>query len=170
MSEEKSRFMTIVAWVLILISSLAIIGTTFNFFDETPIIAPDFNRTPLVSFVTTHAKTINVALLGLAAVTLTGAIGLLLNKHWARVVLISVLPIGVVYNIVEIFTISETLRDISVRSAENASSSLSNGEDLHDKMELAVKLGFWLLIVLNIGMSLFYIWIVKRLMRRVPSR
>lgn len=166
MPDEKSRFITIVAWGLILVSSWNGINTALYLFadPDTSILAQHFSETPLVWFAMSHSKTINVALFILSVATLFGAIGLLWSKHWARVVLIVVLPIGVLYNIFEILINLEMLKNLSEMSMEEASRPLSNFDDQHDTMELAVRLGFWLLIVLNIGISLLYIWIVKRLM------
>lgn len=166
MAEEKSRLMTIFTWVLILVSSWKIFSIAFYLFDEAPIFVQGDIKTPLLLFVTAQAKIIDSVLLILSIATLVGALGLLWRKHWARTVLMGALSIGVIHNVIEILINLEFLRGISEISVQNTNSVSSNAEDFHNKVGFTVRLGFWALIIFDIGMSLIYIWIVKRLMYR----
>src|SRR5690348_4897873 len=110
----KSSFVTVVAWVFIVLAGFATFLSLLQNLTVT-LMPQDMFNAPLQDTTLTrvmpgaprlifaHLRLLVAAMLILCLVTLTSAVGLLRRRNWARVLFIVLLGLGVVYNIAAIF-------------------------------------------------------------------
>lgn len=108
MSAVRSQFVTVLAWVFIVISGFGVVvGLLQNvlvFFvlgdvlSEMPVQASD-SAPELARFFAAHFRWFFVLVLAAMAFTLGAAIGLLRRRNWARLAFIGVMLFGIAWNV-----------------------------------------------------------------------
>jgi hypothetical protein len=106
----RSNFVTVLAWVLIVGSGLLTFVAVMQAVMLTFVFPHGFwsnpqpphaseNIPPLVQFLASKAQYFFLAFWLLAVVTLAASIGLLRRKNWARLIVICIFGLGVVWNL-----------------------------------------------------------------------
>lgn len=105
---QRSAFVTLTAWVFIVLSSFATFIALLQNITLHFLLTPeqlqraweqDRHATPLAGWLFSHLELFFGLLLVLAALTLAAAIGLLLRHNWARLAFIGLLLAAIVWNV-----------------------------------------------------------------------
>jgi hypothetical protein len=109
-SASHSNFVTVVAWVSIVLSGFAtLISVLQNILVHTVFSTPEFEQAlqtpptagtpPFAIFLAAHFKLFFALFLVIACATLASSIGLLKRRNWARIVFIGLMILGIVWNL-----------------------------------------------------------------------
>jgi hypothetical protein len=110
-ASSKSNFVTVLAWVFIVLSGFAtLISVAQNIMVQTMFNDPAFNGTlaaskqspgvpAAASFMATHFKLFFASFFVLSTATLISSVGLLKRRNWARLIFISIMGLGIVWNL-----------------------------------------------------------------------
>lgn len=148
-TSNRSTFVTVVAWIFIVLSGL---GVLISIMQNAMVwvMARDFGEgLPLVF------KLIFPAILLLEVWWLASAIGLLLRKNWARISFIVLLGLGILYMVGSTVTQWVLLARMPVSNDASFAS-------IRLMMQIVT-------LVMALGVSLLFGWIIKRL-RSVPIK
>lgn len=108
--QQRSTFVTVVAWIFIALSGFAtIISVLQNIMIQTMFASPELEKamaapvppdTPaFAAFLMHNIPLFFAAFLVVSAVTLAASIGLLLRKNWARVTFMGIMALGIVWSV-----------------------------------------------------------------------
>jgi uncharacterized membrane protein len=169
----KSSFVTVVAWVFIVLAGFATFLSLLQNLMVT-LMPQDMFNAPLQDTTLTrvmpgaprlifaHLRLLVAAMLILCLVTLTSAVGLLRRRNWARVLFIVLLGLGVVYNIAAIF-----LQQSFFTSMNSFNAHLQTDSSFrHVNQDFAQMMGAMraFMIFFSLGFAGLFVWIIFRLM------
>ncbi|WP_440053919.1 hypothetical protein ACSLBF_13720 [Pseudoalteromonas sp. T1lg65] len=153
--ETNSKFVTTVAWIFILLSgyfsfaslfqvviiSMTPLGSAFSELSHDEFIIPLLEYVPALVYV----------FFALWVITLISSVKLLQRKNWARVTFISLLSLGIIWQIVRVI-----LQFVMI-------SQMPDGKGIGDFANIMVFF-FWLNTAFAMGVSGVLVWIIKRLL------
>lgn len=166
---NRSTFVTVLAWIFIVLGGLAtlmaiaqnIVVSTMPPFGEMPQqVHPTGEQAGMpaaVEFMFNNVRLIFAAFLVLSATTLVSAIGLLRRKNWARLILMTLMALGIVWNIGSLF-----LQYTIVLSVPPPPQNVAVG--VRAEMEAMENVLLIFSSVIAIGFAILFAWIVKRLL------
>ena len=163
---SKSTFVTTLAWVFIVLSGFAtlisiaqniMIQTMFNDADLSGALATS-QQSPDVpaaaSFMASHFKVVFASFLLLFTTTLVSSIGLLKRRNWARWIFITLMALGIVWNVLGLVLQFVMFSSIPVPPVTSQD-------------PVPFKSMFIVIMILStamaIGVSALFGWIIKRL-------
>jgi len=163
---SKSTFVTTLAWVFIVLSGFAtlisiaqniMIQTMFNDADLSGALGTS-QQSPDVpaaaSFMASHFKVVFASFLLLFTTTLVSSIGLLKRRNWARWIFISLMALGIVWNVLGLVLQFVMFSSIPVPPVTSQD-------------PVPFKSMFIVIMILStamaIGVSALFGWIIKRL-------
>ena len=165
-SEDKSKFVTVVAWIFIIITG----WTTFlsllqnimnNVIFSANRIKEAFNdpRTAdnipaVVQFMLTHIQLLFLCFFMVSAAMFTSSIGLLKRKNWARLIFISILALAIIWNLITLFLQGEMIPKKPFIDMPQ------EGAQAFQMVMVAARI---FMAIMVIGMSALFGWIIKKL-------
>lgn len=169
-----STFVTVLAWIFIVFGGLAtlmavaqniLISTMPPFGEMSQQIAQEQGGVPApAKFMFNNVRLIFAGFLVLSAVTLVSAIGLLRRRNWARLILIALLALGIVWNVGSVLFLQYTM----IQSAPP--SALNVPEGVRAQMEAMENVMLVFSSVMAIGFAILFAWIIKRLVSPSVTR
>ena len=180
----RSTFVTVVAWVFIILSGFATLisvlqNVMVSFMPPDILNLPGRDTTfvhvmpPSSRFIMTHIRLFFLIFLVMCVLTLTASIGLLQRRNWARLAFIGILSIGILYNIAGLVLQQSMMSSMtsqfpidSVFKADSAfagdSAFRATGQQF-DQMMSAVRST---ILVMTIAFSALFAWIIAKLVSR----
>lgn len=154
--ESRSTFVTVVAWVfivgagftsLISIMQVVMVSTMFSGeeFKQMPEDAPTFAR-----IMASYFHLFVYGFFCLSIYTFISAIALLKRKNWARISFIVIMAIGVLWQIAGLVMQFTMFSNMPIEHAD-------------EQFKQMQKMMQWFTVIISIGMSGLFIWIIKRL-------
>jgi len=171
MTSARSTFVTVLAWVFIVIAGFATFISTLQavmfvfyfpteFFHEAKPLPPEFDNAPiLVRLMMNYMQWFFVLMWSLTLVTLVSAIGLLLRKNWARLVFVGLMMIGIAWMLAGLVMQHWVSGQFS-RPMPHAPPGAM------DEMQTFAEIMYWGMLVFSVGMAVVFGWIAKRLLSR----
>ena len=165
---ERSSFVTVLAWVFIVLSGFAtliaiaqnvMINTMFSFDQmETAMqtAKAQQNMPPVAEFMTNHFRLFFGAFLALSAVTLISSIALLKRKSWARLIFISLMGLGIIWNLGGLF-----LQQAMFSSMPSPPTTAP--PEFQAQFNLMAHAMMIFSAIIAIALSVLFAWIIKRL-------
>jgi len=161
---EKSKFVTVVAWIFIVVAGFAtfisilqniMINLMFPIEKMTEALneAEAQEHIPfLFRFLFSNIRIFFFGFLVISATTFVSAIGLLKRKNWARIIFIIILSLGILWNISGLF-----MQHLMFSSMPE----LPNQEGVNQfKVMMNIMRVFTL--IMAIGISILFGWIIKK--------
>lgn len=165
----RSSFVTSVAWTFIVLAGFAtaitllqniMISVMFPV-EEIRASMREAQKSPpmpaFASFMLDHIRLMFGLFFAVCALTLMSAIGLLKRKNWARLIFISMMVLGMLWNLAGVF-IPYFMFSSFPPISETAP------RDLHDNFQLMTNIMMGFTTVIVIIFALLFGWIAKRLM------
>lgn len=149
MNDNKSTFVTVIAWLFIVGSGLAILFLVLQNIMFFMVMSEDFSQQPGITANKETFSYVNLPFLLVFIALFISSIGLLKRKSWARLAFIILLALGIV------LTIREAILDAILYSSE-----MSQDNELPDYVEIIV----WFVVLIRIGIAVLFAWIIKRLL------
>ncbi len=171
-----STFVTVLAWIFVVFGGLAtlmavaqnILISTMPPFGEMPPqvgAGPEQAGMPAaVKFMFNNVRLVFAAFLVLSAITLVSAIGLLRRRNWARLILIALMALGIVWNVGSVLFLQYTVIQPAPTPALNVP------EEVRVQMEAMENVMLVFSSVIAIGFAILFAWIIKRLMSPSVTR
>lgn len=168
----RSSFVTVVAWVFIvlagfatfisLLQNLMVTLMPHDLFNE-PLKDTTFTHTiPSAGrLILAHFRLLVLITLTLCALTLTAAIGLLRRRNWARVVFIGLLGFGIIYSIAGVFLQHSFFSSFNTFNAQfQADSTMRRVNQAFSQMMGAMRI---FMVAFDIGLAALLAWIILKL-------
>lgn len=164
----KAGFVDTLAWIFIVLAGFAtfisvlqnvMIATMFPLdkVHETVNSPGAQKQMPaLFRFLFNHFQLYFAAFLVLSAVTLASAVGLLKRKNWARMVFIVLMALGIAWNVAGV-----VLQQVIVSSFPTFPGA--SPTEFRDRFETMLTLIRIFSVLMTVGMSVLFGWIIKRL-------
>jgi len=169
LASSKSNFVTVLAWVFIVLSGFAtLISVAQNIMVQTMFNDPAFNGTLAASkqsagvpaaagFMAAHFKLFFASFMVLCTATLISSIGLLKRRNWARLIFIAILGLGIVWNL------GGLLFQFTMFSSFPQPPATSHEPDAFKSMFITIMV---FSAVMAVAFSVLFGWIIKRLVSR----
>lgn len=164
---HRSSFVTALAWVFIVLSGFAtLIAIAQNVMINTMLPVDQMeaaihsaeaqqNMPPVAAFMTSHFRLFFGAFLALSAVTLISSIALLKRKNWARLVFISLMGLGIIWNLGGLFLQQAIFSSISPPATAPP--------EFLDQFQSMAQTMMIFSAIMAIVFSVLFAWIIKRL-------
>lgn len=158
----RSTFVTVLAWVFIVLAGLAtLISGLQNLMlhtmmptNLTPPTGPGAEHMPaFMRWMLSHIRLFFLAVLLLSASTLAAAIGLLKRRNWARLAIVTLLTLGIVWNLGALVLQQQMM---AVPLAGIPGPHHADFEQTFQVMRIASA-------AIAVGISLLFAWLIKRL-------
>ncbi len=174
----KSSFVTVVAWVFIILSGFAtlisllqniMVGVMPRDMFNSAIQDSTFARVmpPSGRFVFSHLQLLVLCFFILCALTLGSSIGLLRRRNWARLIFIGLLGFGIVYNVAGLVLqqsmMSSMTSQFPLDSAFSADSTFRATTQQFDQMMASFRI---VMVVITVGFCALFGWIITKLVSR----
>jgi len=161
----RSSFVTVLAWIFIVgggfttfISILQNVMLTFFFpVDQMQTTKGAENMPAVALFMLNHMRLFFAAFLILSLTVFVSSIGLLKRKNWARVVFIVLFALGILWNVAGIFIQSAMF---SAMPAPPPGAP----QEFKAQMESMANVMLLFSLVLAVGVSVLFGWLIKRLL------
>lgn len=159
MAENNSTFVTVVAWIFIVLSGYAVAISLLQnamvhlMFTQHPMPPVDQDMPTFASFMFNNVQLIVLALFLAFLMVLIASIGLLLRKNWARVMFIVFLSLGILWSLGAI--VLQALFFSSMPEMPRGPQA-----EGFDTMQTIMQ---WFMVIFGIGMAALFGWIIKRL-------
>lgn len=165
--ENKSSFVTVLAWIFIVLSSFSTLMSVFqNIMVQAMFNDPAFttamtkanqskNMPVFAEFMFNNFRLVLAAFLIVSLTALVSAIGLLHRKNWARLAFIGVMTLGIAWNIFGLCL------NVVMFSSLSAVPQPAADESMMFQSFAIVTLIFS--IAIAVGFSILFGWIIKRL-------
>ncbi len=159
MNENKSTFVTVVAWIFIVLSGYAVaISLLQNVMVHVMFKSEQFPDMPHempfgASFVFSNMQLIVFAVFLILVMTLIASIGLLKRKNWARLTFIVFLSLGILWSLGAI-----VLQAVFFSTMPEMPRG-PRAEDF-DTMLTVMR---WFMFIFGVGIAALFGWIIKRL-------
>ncbi len=165
---ERSSFVTALAWVFIVLSGFAtliaiaqnvMINTMFPVDQMEAVMhsaKAQQNIPPIAEFMTSHFRFFFGAFLALSIVTLASSMALLKRKNWARLIFISLMGLGIVWNIGGLF-----LQQAMFSSMPSPPTTAP--PEFQTQFNSMAQTMMIFSVIMAIGFSVLFAWIIKRL-------
>lgn len=166
---DRSTFVTIVAWIFAIVAGAAtVLGilqsiTIHTMFAADPLRAATdqvpgvMSAPPLVRYLFGHLEVYFAVFLSLCALTFIAAVGLLWRRNWARIAFVTVLALGIVWNLGGLLIQHSALGSLALAPA-NAPA------ELRAALATMSTLVFAFSVVLAVAFSALFAWIIRRLL------
>jgi hypothetical protein len=164
----RSSFVTALAWVFIVLSGFAtLIAVAQNVMINTMFPVDQMEAAmhsaktqqdipPIAKFMTSHFRLFFGAFLALSVVTLVSSISLLKRKNWARLIFISLMGLGIVWNIGGLF-LQQAMFSTMPPPPTTAPPEFQNQFNSMAQTMMIFS------AIMAIGFSVLFAWIIKRL-------
>lgn len=168
---KPSNFVTAIAWIFIAFSGFAtliavlqnlMINLAFPVADMQAAVEQGGNGPPLpwlFKFMAQNVRLIFFAFLVLSTLTFVSSIGLLKRRNWARLIFIGILSFGIAWNLGGL-AVQLSLFSSFPPIPDNAPS------EFQDRFEFFAMGIMVFSVVIAVGMSGLFGWIIKRLVSR----
>ncbi len=168
----KSKFVTYLAWMFIITAGLgtfvAIIQNimVFVFFPGNEVSRIlNFSEAAeyipaILPFIISHIRLFLLVYLLAAGITFIASIGLLMRKNWARIFFVSIMSLGIIWNLVEMFFYGALIPKIPVFPDEIG---LPNFQTIFSGVRIFAA-------IFAIGLIILYAWIIKKLVSKNIKR
>lgn len=165
----KSSFVTVLAWIFVVLSGFATFGSLIQNIIIHAVMPYDKmhkalesaaqgkNISPAAIFIFEYIRVIVGVFLVVAVTFLIASIGLLLRKNWARLLFISYMVLGIIWNIGAIVALQYIFSYIISSQLH----SMPDAQSVLTSSFTAMRIVF---SVISIGFSVLYGWIIMRLM------
>jgi hypothetical protein len=165
----QSGFVTALAWIFIVLAGFAtliailqniMISLVFPIEEMSAAMRQaekDQSMPWLARFMLGHIRLFFALFLGLAALTLVAAIGLLKRRNWARIVFIGIMGFGILWNLAGL-AMPFLMFSSFAPAPDNAP------VEFRDHFEIVAKIMIGFSVVIAIAFSVLFAWIIKRLM------
>jgi uncharacterized membrane protein len=177
-ARPKSTFVTVVAWVFIILSGFAtvisllqnlMVGYMPRDLFDSAMQDSTFAHVmpPPARFMFNHLQLLVLCVFILTALMLAASIGLLQRRNWARRVFIGLLGFGIVYNlaglVIEQSMMSSMTSQFPLDSAFSADSTFRSTAQRFDQMMAGFRI---VMYVVTIGFAALFGWIIANLLSR----
>jgi uncharacterized membrane protein len=174
----KSTFVTVVAWIFIVLSGLAtfisLLQNVMLRFMPRDLFNSAMQDTtfahvmpPSARFMFAHFQLVVLLFFVLSAMMLLSSIGLLRRRNWARLVFIGLLGLGIVYNIaglvVQQSMMSSFTPPFPIDSVFGADSTFRQTTQQFTQMMAGMRV---VTFIFAIGFAALFAWIIARLVSR----
>ena len=159
MEGNKSTFVTVVAWIFIVGSSIAtLVSLMQNIMFHVMLKETDLSRAtqdmpPVASFMFGHFQLIVLAFLLISILMLASSIGLLKRNNWARLVFIVVLSLGIIWS----------LGGVVLQMFMFSSMPQMPPEPQFEQFQTMQSIIQWFAALMGIGIAVLFGWIIKKL-------
>jgi hypothetical protein len=161
----RSSFVTVLAWIFIVAGGFTtfisilqnVMFTSFFPVDQMQTTKGAENMSAVALFMLNHVRLFFAAFLILSLTVFVSSIGLLKCKNWARVVFIGLFALGILWNVAGIF-IQHAI--FSAMPAPPAGAP----QEFKVQMESMANVMLLFSLVLAVGVSVLFGWIIKRLL------
>lgn len=164
MPEQRSVFVSVVAWVFIVFSSFGVLimlleCLLFFFMPFDEIMAQDMRGGQPFSpdIFLTIMRGVLVFMLAVCLWSLASSIGLLLRKNWARINFIILMAIGIFMQVLGL------LWSFAFLFIGFAAPEYAQNEDAASFMQAFMWVMFAVSLIFSIGFGVLYGWIIKKL-------
>ena len=165
--KTKSSFVTVLAWIFIVLGGFAtaisilqniMIYVMFPVEEMRAAASGAKDQTPAIAlFMLDHMRVIFLSFFVICSLTLVSAIGLLKRKNWARLIFVTVMGAGILWNIGSL-----VFQVFFFSSMPNVAPDASRGFASGFETIMVVMMVFSALMAL--GFSVLFGWIIKRLL------
>ena len=164
----KSKFVTYLAWMFIITAGLgtfmAIIQSiVVSLFFPSNEISQILNSSEaaeyipaILPFIVSHIRLFLLVYLLAAGITFIASIGLLMRKNWARIFFVSIMSLGVIGNLAEMFFYGAMMSKMPVFPAELG---MPNYQVIFPVLRIFAT-------IIAIGLIILYAWIIKKLVSK----
>jgi len=149
MNNKISTFVTVIAWLFIVGSGLAILFLVLQNIMFFVFMNEEFAQQAGYMPNKETFLLVNLPFLLLFLALFISSIGLLKRKSWARLAFIVLLALGIV------LTIREAILEAMLYSSE-----MSQDNELPDYVAIIL----WFVVLIRIGIAVLFAWIIKRLL------
>ena len=159
MSDNRSTFVTVVAWIFIVLSGYAVAVSLLQnvmvhlVFKQEAIPPMNHDMPVAASFMFDHMQLVVFAILLVFITGLIASIGLLKRKNWARIIFIVFLSLGILWS----------LSTIVLQAVFFSSMPEMPHGPRREGFQAMQTIMQWFLAVFAIGTVVLFGWIVKRL-------
>jgi hypothetical protein len=164
---SQSNFVTVLAWVLIVSSGLATFISLMQAATLTFVFPRGFwlnsqsphggeNIPPVLQFLSSHVQYFFLAFWLLAVLSLVSSIGLVRRKNWARLIVIGILGLGVVWNLGGIWLqwqLVSTFNQLPAQAPPEFTQQM-------ETMMVTLRVGT---TVVAFAIAVLFAWLIKRL-------
>ena len=159
---QRSTFITVLAWVFIVLAGLAtlisalqnVLLSTMGAFDLPVKHGPLEEQAPAaVRFMAEHVRLFFLSFFGLSAFTLASSVGLLRRKNWARIAFVLILCLGIFWNVGGVL-----FQELAFPAAGVVAPDAPPG--FQDAQGIMLVFTF----AIAIGLSLLFAWLIWRLL------
>jgi len=177
-ARPKSTFVTVVAWIFIILSGFAtfisllqnlMVGFIPRDMFDSAMQDSTFTHVmpPAARFMFSHLQLLILCFFILTALTLAASIGLLQRRNWARLLFVGLLGLGIVYNLAGLVLQQSMLSSMTSRfpldSAISADSTFRTTAQQFDQMMAGFRV---VMYVVTIGFAALFGWIIAKLLSR----
>jgi hypothetical protein len=166
MSDNRSTFVTVVAWLFIVLSGYAVAVSLLQnamvhlMFQPERLSEMPHDMPATASFIFNNAQLLVFALFLVFLTVLIASIGLLRRKNWARVAFIVFLSLGILWNLGVIVLQTVFFGNMP----EMPRGPQAEG---FDTMWTIMQ---WFMVIFGIGVAALFGWIIKRLISEAVRR
>jgi hypothetical protein len=159
MDNNKSTFVTVVAWIFIVGSGFTtLVSLMQNVMFHVMFKKEEFSQAtqdmpPTASFMFENMQLIVMAFLLVCIVMLASSIGLLKRKNWARLVFIVLLSLGIAWSLGSILLQTLFLSSIP---------EVPQGPQFEEFQTMRLIMQ-WFTAIIGIGVTVLFAWIIKKL-------
>ncbi|NOY16785.1 MAG: hypothetical protein GXP23_07640 [Gammaproteobacteria bacterium] len=165
---NKSNFVSVLAWIFIVLTGFGTVITLFQNImirimfsgermKEALSQAENTENMPeYATFMFSNFNTFFLLIFFLSLFLFITSIALLKRKNWARVSFIGFMALGIVWNIVGLYLQANIMPDLSS----------VQGSEVSAKFESMMNLMRIVTYIFAIGLSILYIWIIKKLLSK----
>jgi len=160
MNENRSTFVTVVAWIFIIGSGLATLMSLMqNIMIHVMFDKDKFSHLPEdtptgAAFMFENFQIIFLAFLIICILMLVSSIGLLKRKNWARLVFIFILSLGILWSLGSLI-----LQAVFFSTMPE----MAQGPE-YQEFKTMQTLMQWFTAIISIGFAILFGWIIKRLL------
>jgi len=163
---SQSTFVNVLAWIFIVMSGFAtfiallqnvMINTMFPL-DQMRSQSEAVQKMPaLFQFMMAHIQLFFLAFLLLSSGTFAAAIGLLRRRNWARLAIVGILSLGILWNIVGL-----AIQQVMISSMSTFPANAP--QDFHAEFDRIATVIRFFSAFMAVGMSALFAWLIKRLL------
>ena len=160
MNNNRSTFVTVVAWIFIIGSGLAsLMSLMQNIMIHVMFNKDKFSQLPEdmpagAAFMFGNFQLIFLTFLLISIMVLVSSIGLLKRKNWARLVFIFILSLGILWSLASLI-----LQAVFFSTMPE----MTQGPEF-EEFKTIQTLMQWFTAIISIGFAVLFGWIIKRLM------
>ncbi len=161
----KSRFVTVVAWVFVVITGLSILSAVSQASTLRAMLSTEDypNMSPLAGSIFGNPRVFVLGFLALSVTTFVSAIAMLKRKNWGRLLFVSVMCFWIAWNVVCIVLLLGMFPS-TPESPVNAPPAVRS------QIQMMANFVRVFLVVVPVGLSILFGWIVKRLLSPTIGR